>query len=68
MRLATREMRTALFFYVVVLHFLVFATTYHWSHADQCSAVDFDHLAHLPPNAADHIRADFEVSNGETNK
>jgi len=30
--LGSKEMRTALFFYVSILHLLVFATTYHWSH------------------------------------
>lgn len=35
--LGSKEMRTALFFYVSILHLLVFATTYHWSHG--CHAV-----------------------------
>ena len=35
--LGSKEMRTALFFYVSILHLLVFATTYHWSHG--CNAV-----------------------------
>ncbi len=35
--LGSKEMRTALFFYVSILHLLVFATTYHWSHG--CSTV-----------------------------
>ena len=30
--LGSKEMRTALFFYVLVMHLLVFGTTYHWSH------------------------------------
>lgn len=60
--LATREMRTALFFYVLVLHLLVFVTTYHWSHADQCGAVHYEHLAHLPPNPAEHIREDLQAA------
>ena len=33
--LGSKEMRTALFFYVLVMHLLVFVTTYHWSH--ECS-------------------------------
>lgn len=35
--LGSKESRTALFFYVSILHLLVFATTYHWSHG--CHAV-----------------------------
>ena len=55
-------MRTALFFYVLALHLLVFVTTYHWSHADECFNVnDSERLAHLPPNAAKHIREDLGV-------
>ncbi|KAL7581260.1 hypothetical protein ACA910_006031 [Epithemia clementina (nom. ined.)] len=46
--LATKEMRTALFFYVSALHLLVFVTTYHWSHtSDECHPNN-DHLAFLP--------------------
>jgi hypothetical protein len=56
---ATKEMRTALFFYVLILHLLVFVTTYHWSHADQGNVMNYENLAHLPPNAADHIREDL---------
>ena len=63
--LATKEMRTALFFYVLVLHVLVFVTTYHWSHADGCSIADHEHLAHLPPNAAAHVREDLQAKNNE---
>lgn len=56
-------MRTALFFYVVVLHMLVFVTTYHWSHADECFMMNNnEHLAHLPPNALDHIREDMAAA------
>jgi hypothetical protein len=44
-------MRTGLFFYVLTLHLLVFATTYNWSHGS--SGCDYysasEHLAHLPP-------------------
>mmetsp|Transcript_29715 Transcript_29715/g.34482 ORF Transcript_29715/g.34482 Transcript_29715/m.34482 type:complete len:658 (+) Transcript_29715:284-2257(+) len=39
--LGSKEMRTALFFYVVILHLLVFATTYHWSHG--CHSVPHQH-------------------------
>ena len=39
--LGSKEMRTGLFFYVLILHFLVFATTYHWSHG--CHAVPHHH-------------------------
>ena len=46
--LATKEIRTALFFYVSALHLLVFVTTYHWSHTDGCHNVNNDHLAFLP--------------------
>lgn len=35
--LGSKEMRTALFFYVIGMHLLVFGTTYHWSHG--CSSV-----------------------------
>jgi hypothetical protein len=44
-------MRTGLFFYVLTLHMLVFATTYNWSHGG--AACDYysasEYLAHLPP-------------------
>lgn len=46
--LATKEMRTALFCYVVALHLLVFFTTTHWSHSDSCRSVNNEHLAILP--------------------
>jgi homeobox protein cut-like len=36
--LGSKEMRTGLFFYVVVMHLLVFFTTYHWSHGCQTVA------------------------------
>jgi homeobox protein cut-like len=46
--LGSKEMRKALFFYVLGMHLLVFLTTYHWSHSTSC---DFIHkheaLAHL---------------------
>jgi homeobox protein cut-like len=49
--LGTKEMRTFLFFYVLALHFLVFLTTYHWSHSDSghdCQ-LQRENLSHLPP-------------------
>lgn len=51
--LSTKEMRTGLFVYVVTLHFLVFMTTYHWSHyGGDCSSHfnNLEHMAHLPPD------------------
>ncbi|KAL7522637.1 hypothetical protein ACHAWX_007337 [Stephanocyclus meneghinianus] len=46
--LANKQMRTVLFFYILVMHLLVFGTTYHWSHSSSC---DFLHnrpdLAHF---------------------
>ena len=57
--LSTKEMRTFLFVYVLALHSLVFMTTYHWSHASDCGFQDNEHLSHLPPNNADHIKSDF---------
>ncbi len=46
--LGSKEMRKALFFYVLGMHLLVFVTTYHWSHSTSC---DFIHkheaLAHF---------------------
>ena len=49
--LGTKEMRTFLFFYVLALHFLVFLTTYHWSHSDSGHDCQMHHenLSHLPP-------------------
>lgn len=53
--LGSKEMRTALFFYVSTLHLLVFATTYHWSHG--CHAVPLhsaiDELHAGIPNVVD---------------
>mmetsp|Transcript_22597 Transcript_22597/g.45761 ORF Transcript_22597/g.45761 Transcript_22597/m.45761 type:complete len:813 (-) Transcript_22597:52-2490(-) len=34
--LGSKEMRMALFFYIVAMHLLVFSTTYHWSHNSSC--------------------------------
>ena len=36
--LGSKEMRTALFFYVLGMHLLVFVTTYHWSHMSGCDS------------------------------
>ena len=51
-------MRTGLFFYVLTLHLLVFATTYNWSHGgvacDYYSASEY--LAHLPPTMPKHLQ------------
>lgn len=50
--LGSKEMRTALFIYVVAMHLLVFITTYHWSHESGCHNFhDPEHLAHLPPHS-----------------
>jgi len=46
--LGSKEMRTALFFYVLAMHLLVFVTTYHWSHASGCDLLHTqDALAHF---------------------
>jgi homeobox protein cut-like len=51
--LSSKEMRMFLFVYVFAMHFLVFMTTYHWSHSDSgCSIMNNEHLAHLPPMVA----------------
>ena len=48
--LGSKEMRTALFFYILAMHLLVFITTYHWSHELGCKdAHNPEHLSHLPP-------------------
>uniref|UniRef100_A0A7S1G253 Protein CASP n=1 Tax=Corethron hystrix TaxID=216773 RepID=A0A7S1G253_9STRA len=53
--LSNREMRTALFFYLLGMHALVFVTTYHWSHSHGCNLAalsnheDLAHLHHGPP-------------------
>jgi len=47
--LGSKEMRTALFFYVLVMHILVFVTTYHWSHG--CSST-YPTLENHPKNIA----------------
>eukprot|EP00978_Attheya_sp_CCMP212_P015513 scaffold39980_cov50-Attheya_sp.AAC.4 len=48
--LSSKEMRTALFFYVIGMHLLVFITTYHWSHALGCHDLvlsSSDSFAHM---------------------
>jgi homeobox protein cut-like len=48
--LSSKEMRTALFFYVFGMHLLVFITTYHWSHELGCHDLIFqssDSFAHM---------------------
>jgi hypothetical protein len=51
-------MRTGLFFYVLTLHLLVFATTYNWSHGG--AACDYysasEYLAHLPPTVPKQVQ------------
>lgn len=48
--LGTKEMRTALFFYVCVMHMLVFFTTYQGSHGECDDSNHHEILAHLPPD------------------
>jgi homeobox protein cut-like len=46
--LGSKEMRKALFFYILGMHLLVFVTTYHWSHSSSCDFVHkHDALAHF---------------------
>jgi len=46
--LGSKEMRTALFFYVLGMHLLVFTTTYHWSHGCSSTYPTFkNHPEHL---------------------
>ena len=46
--LGSKEMRTALFFYVLAMHLLVFVTTYHWSHSSTCDSFHkHEALAHF---------------------
>lgn len=46
--LGTREMRMALFFYMIGMHLLVFITTYHWSHELGCEDLHLhEDLAHF---------------------
>merc|ERR1712238_592749 len=46
--LGSKEMRTALFMYVLGMHLLVFVTTYHWSHASNCQFIhSHEALAHF---------------------
>ena len=48
--LGTKEMRTALFFYVCAMHLLVFFTTYQGSHGQCDDSNHHDMLAHLSPD------------------
>jgi len=45
--LGSKEMRTALFFYVLAMHLLVFVTTYHWSYSSSCDFHSHEALAHF---------------------
>eukprot|EP00566_Odontella_aurita_P008811 CAMPEP_0113553646 /NCGR_PEP_ID=MMETSP0015_2-20120614/15726_1 /TAXON_ID=2838 /ORGANISM="Odontella" /LENGTH=842 /DNA_ID=CAMNT_0000454733 /DNA_START=13 /DNA_END=2541 /DNA_ORIENTATION=- /assembly_acc=CAM_ASM_000160 len=46
--LGSKEMRTALFFYMLGMHLLVFITTYHWSHELGCEDMHLhEDLAHF---------------------
>jgi homeobox protein cut-like len=53
--LGSKEMRLALFFYVIGMHVLVFSTTYHWSDPGCDSAAHHEMLSHLPPDHHQHI-------------
>ena len=55
--LGTKEMRTALFFYVCVMHLLVFFTTYAGSHGECDDSGHHEILAHLPPDQHAQIAA-----------
>eukprot|EP00977_Amphora_coffeiformis_P022971 scaffold11998_cov174-Amphora_coffeaeformis.AAC.23 len=62
--LGTKEMRTALFFYVVALHLLVFFTTTHWSHSETCQSRNNEHLAILPhEQQTAHLRGNANIEN-----
>lgn len=61
--LGTKEMRTALFFYVVALHLLVFFTTTHWSHSETCQTRNNEHLAILPhEQQTAHLRGNVNAA------
>jgi len=73
--LGSKEMRTALFFYVLAMHMLVFVTTYHWSHSSTCDSLhSHEALAHfhggvpLPetPNGVAVANAAMEAANAAT--
>ena len=56
--LVTKEARTALFFYILGMHFLVFITTFHWSHSSACDFSEHHAVAHLhhgPPKIEDTL-------------
>lgn len=56
--LGSKEMRTALFFYVLAMHLLVFLTTYQWSHSSTCD------LYHSQPNLA-HFHGGIPLENNK---
>ena len=65
--LGTKEMRTFLFFYICAMHFLVFLTTYHWSHSDDCALqneLHHEQLSHLPPVSRQAITDGAQVATG----
>lgn len=73
--LGSKEMRTALFFYVLAMHLLVFVTTYHWSHSSTCESLhQHQALAHfhggvpLPetPNGVAFAQAAAQAAAGST--
>jgi hypothetical protein len=67
-KIATKEMRTGLFVYVVTLHLLVFMTTYHWSHSGGDCASNFhnlEHMAHLPPDLPEYTAMQEQSNAGQ---
>ena len=56
--LGTKEMRSFLFVYVVAMHVLVFATTYHWSHSESSGSCvhDLEKISHLAPVQQDAMK------------
>lgn len=60
--LGSKQMRAGLFVYVMSLHFLVFVTTYHWSHEISYDDLNLNEgIAHLPPR--DESVLDLSKSN-----
>ena len=47
--LGNKTGRNSLIVYVILLHFLIFITTYHWAHEKTCGGLDLIH-----PNLHDH--------------
>ena len=60
--LGSKEMRTALFFYVLGLHILVFFTTYHWSDSDCNNTDHHEMLSHLAPDHHQKIVAEINAA------